>query len=287
MSKLKSVGAWLLERFGLKDARAFASSLSGEERARIRATLTTAWQRREAAEALYASSSVEAGRLAKESVESARAGVLALKTAGFTLSRRAERVSSRLDDIARDLESNGDAVPTAVRLLSALEVEVSPGTLSPGELSRLRVRRAVEAFVLVCGLVAVCGVAYEARYGVRIRSSNELGPAWSADRAIDGDANTDWVADGPGAWIEIDFRHKVEIKRLHVMNGQFFSDRAAKEIRVDVYDGDVVAEEMRATFAHDAEPVTLDTGGVRTNRIRLTILSHFGIGPAISEIRWE
>jgi hypothetical protein len=172
-------------------------------------------------------------------------------------------------------------------MLYPLLAELRPLTLEPRSLQRLRVRRWVELVALVVGVTVAIASVHDAIYGVRIRASSELGPPWTADRAIDGDSTTDWVSGGGDGWVELRFPGKRQLNHLRMMNGQFFPDRASKDIRVELYDGDTVANAVMASFAHDAQTLTLDLGNVRADRVRITVLSHLGTSAAIAEITWD
>ena len=287
------------ERFDIRDALAFADKIDDATRKRLGLLLRTAWEKRDAAEALAtAGSYVDAIRLMNEASSTVRRVEELLKEDGWIPTRRAERLFLETAELRKELgdppELNSqvsgakrDLISREVLVLHRVQGVTDLTTLAPASLRRLRVRRWVEAAALLAGVVAACSVVNQALYGVRVRASSELAPSWTADRAIDGDPSTDWVSGTGDAWIELQFPRRRRVRSLHLFNGQFFPERATRDIRVEVFNGDDIANVVTASFNRSAEPLTLDLGGFATDRVRITTLSHIGTSAAIAEIRWE
>ncbi len=289
------------DHFTLEEAKAFASKVDGEVQKKARDAFAQAWQKRDAAESLDAAGSfTEALRVIKESAALAREGKEALEGAGWTppasVTRAFKEVTEALAQLDKEAPARDAEVASATRaelarlvrvLVDLAHMLVIP-TSDVAELRRLSVIRLLSTAMLAVGLLVVGRLAYAVLYGVRIRAMNELNATWTADRAIDGDPNTDWVAASGDAWIELRFHAKRRFDHLRIRNGEFFPDRATKDFKVEFYDTDAVELTVTGTFTHTpAESVTFDVGGVHASRVRVTPLSHFGISAAISEILWD
>jgi hypothetical protein len=134
--------------------------------------------------------------------------------------------------------------------------------------------------------VAIGAFVRYARYGLSVRASSELDEQYAADRAIDGDPNTAWTAKGGGVeWLEIRFRPRA-MHTLSILNGDTLPEHAAREIRVEFFLRDEVFPAGNRTFdvQTPAQWVTYEVDGLRCDRVRIEILSHYGAGGALAEV---
>jgi hypothetical protein len=135
--------------------------------------------------------------------------------------------------------------------------------------------------------VALGAVSFVVSRMPKARASSELGRLYGADRAIDGDEQTEWVPrTGRGEWLEIALASRRPIHKIRLLNGHVMPDRAAREVEITAYNGGDAIGTFRATFSGTRPTgwVSLDAGGVRTDRLRVVIVDATAAGGAISEV---
>lgn len=297
MTRLRAV---VREHFTMNETLRLARSMDDVSRERAIEALELANQKRRAAETLDASGAyADALRLVGESTAALNDAWTTLEKCGWKPSSRTEHALDALRELAEQIDhapERDGAIPavlrarvgSALRLIDVSSSELFVATRPAKRLVRVRIRRWLECAALIVGIVFMVRAFYEAVYGVRIRASSELNPIWSADRAIDGDKSTDWTTSDGTGWIELQFHSPRAFHHIHVRNGQFFPDRGVKDVKVELYDEDAVRWSSSSAFTHAlSESVTFDPNGVRATRVRITALSYFGGGAAISEITWE
>jgi hypothetical protein len=179
------------------------------------------------------------------------------------------------------------ALAVAIRAGLRLERRVGARFLDAAGFARLRLWN--RARVCVAVAIGVLVLAFAAKFAgtTRASASGSLNPIYGPDRAIDGDVNTDWVAGGAAPWIDVWFPYARRLGRITLVDGHVVRDRAAKDVRVDIYAHDRIVGSMGAVFAPPGKsPSTLsfDPAGVRADRVRVTITSAYGSGAALSEI---
>merc|ERR1712218_288158 len=108
--------------------------------------------------------------------------------------------------------------------------------------------------------------------GMTCAASTEYSSSFSCEKAIDGNANTDWatLGQGAGAWIQLDFNRMFYVRSLafkHRRGAELF-----KDLSLEFSDGQIVG------------PFTMDNigGGSKTFILPRNILSSFVKITAIS-----
>ncbi|MHB8440414.1 MAG: discoidin domain-containing protein, partial [Acidimicrobiales bacterium] len=235
-----------LEYVTLSRAMAAAQGLSTEQRtARTRAA-QEAWQKRDAAEVLASRGShaeaiglaVEAAKLVKECLVVA-AGSSTVET------RRARRAAEDLDWACAKLtplptldahvtRSQKRALRTLLAAELALRNPVGEALLDRRGLLRLRWQRAIVALAIVLSPLMALVFVRRSFLGLTARAGSVLDDQYTADRVLDGDPDTEWVANGE-EWLEIRFRSR-KVHTVRILNGDTLPDRAVKDMHVDFYD---------------------------------------------------
>jgi hypothetical protein len=291
--------ASLREYWTLADASAAAAGAGEAPRAAAAHELSMAWQDRDAAEVLLLGGSpadaLRVGLSAAAHLEKA------LSTAGdrgvqLTAPERQDvdaihafvvEAGNPPDLDSRVTPAQRTALAVAIRAGLRLERRVGARFLDAAGFARLRLWN--RARVCVAVAIGVLVLAFAAKFAgtTRASASGSLNPIYGPDRAIDGDVNTDWVAGGAAPWIDVWFPYARRLGRITLVDGHVVRDRAAKDVRVDIYAHDRIVGSMGAVFAPPGKsPSTLsfDPAGVRADRVRVTITSAYGSGAALSEI---
>jgi hypothetical protein len=121
---------------------------------------------------------------------------------------------------------------------------------------------------------------------------NDL-PQFAPENALDGNRETEWVLpDASHGWLNIELRPARAISTIRVTNGTNgpYRDRGTHAFRVELYRGGEHLRDLNGTFDEidpDAEPVTLDAGGERVDRVRFVVVSHHSLGAALAELSLE
>ncbi len=293
---LSRLAARPLEYVTLRRALAVADRLPDEQRGALCRQATEAWQKRDAAELLLLRGSrAEAIRLATESARLIDEALQPVVDSSPVATRRISRAVEDMEWAKAKLAPPPalDALVTRAQtralrtLLSAefaMQQPLREALLGRPGLRRLRFHRAVVALAIVLSPLAALAFVRGSFLGLTARAGSVLDDQYAADRVLDGDPDTEWVANGD-EWIEIRFRSR-KVHTVRILNGDTLPDRAVKEMHVDFYD----LAESHATHArtfkqqHPAEWQTYDVGGITCDRIRIVITDHYGAGAAIAEV---
>jgi hypothetical protein len=292
----------LVEYLTLRNAREDAARLSGARRGALVRSIEEARQKRDAAERLATQrASAEAIGLA---VESARLMTDCAKELAGSRMITMRRVRRALEELERTLEDLSLPPPPPIdaeitrrqrRALHAmLAIELPLGQslhdalLDQRGLGRLRVQRAVTALLVLASPSLVLWFVKSSFLGPRARASSVLDEPYTADRVLDGDPDTEWVAAGNEEWLELRFHEQV-VHTVKILNGDTLPDRAVKDFQVDFYRHADAIGSVSRTFEkpYPAQWQTIQAGGMRCDRIRIVVKSHFGAAAAIAEVKVE
>jgi hypothetical protein len=296
---LRTQGAALRELLLMEGALARATARGSARRA-ARHALAEARDDRVAAEALLLRGSVaEAIRLGSAAGAGMVSAMAPLAGSSQTEGRR-ERLQAfdrALDELGPLPALDADTTPAQAERLRALlvaqrelESDVLPELMDRAEIARVRAGR--WALALLFGVAAwiAMSLAHWALFGIHVRASSELTPLYAADRAVDGDAETEWVA-GPGdPWFEITFRRPRRMHHLAILNGHILPGRAASRVVVQCFEREHLARDWEAVLGEGsaAAPVSVDVAGARCDRLVLRPLAETLLrGAAISEITFD
>jgi hypothetical protein len=301
VTRLRWWRRWLarpLEYLGLRRAIALAGELAAERRATLSLAVEGATQKRDAAEVLQTRGSpAEAAALAVESGK-------ALSTVLDALSGSSALQRGVVRSAFRDMEwALGQLAPVpaldrdvtrgqrrALRTLLAAELALGQplrtALLEPRGLRWLRLQRWLLVLVVALSPLAIALFVRRSFYGPTARASGVLDDQYTADRVLDGDPDTEWVASGGDEWLELRM-HKQVVHGVRILNGDTLPDRAAKELHVDFFNGDESHATHPRTFneQHPAQWQTYDVGGIVCDRIRIVITQHYGAGAALAEVQ--
>jgi hypothetical protein len=293
---LKWVAEYLTLRIALQDA----ARMSGDRRGALVRSLAEARQKRDAAERLAMQpASAQAIALAVESARLMTDCAKELEGSRMVMMRPVPRALEELKEAKEDLSPapalDEEVTPRqrrALHTMLAIELPLgqwlSDAVLDRRELGRLRVQRAVAALLVVASPLLVVAFAKSSFMGPKARASSVLDQPYTADRVLDGDPDTEWVAGGGGEWLELRFHEQV-VHTVRILNGDMLPDRAVKEFEVEFYRRADQIGSVNGTFEkpYPAEWQTVDARRMRCDLIRIVIKSHFGAGAAIAEVKVE
>jgi hypothetical protein len=291
---------WVMEYLTLRIALEDAARLSGDRRDALVKSIEEARQKRDAAEYVVRQRArAEAIGLATDGARRMTDCAKELEGSRMVNVRRVRRAVEQLEGAMKavSLAPTLDAEVTRAQrraLHTMLATELSLGQwlrdalLDRRELGRLRLQRAVTAALVVAS--PLMGVAFvkHSFLGPMARASSVLDEQYTADRVLDGDPDTEWVAGGGDEWLELHF-HERAVHTVSVLNGGTLPDRAVKEIQVDFYSHASAIAGQSRTFdkQYPAQWQTIQVGGVRCDRVRIAVKSHYGSGAAIAEVKVE
>jgi hypothetical protein len=292
--------ASLREYWTLAEASAAAAGAGEAARADAAHELSMAWQDRDAAEILLLGGSpADALRVGLSAAAHLEKALGTLGDRGARLSAMegqdvdamkalvVEAGSSPPDLDSRVTPAQCTALAAAIRAGLRLERRIGSRFLDAAGFARLRLSNRARVCVAVGIGVVILAFAAKIAGTTRASASGSLNPIYGPDRAIDGDVNTDWVAGGAAPWIEVRLPHARRLGRITLVDGHVVRDRAAKDVRVDIYAHERVVGSMGGVFAPPGKlpsTISLDPAGVRADRVRVTITSAYGSGAALSEI---
>ena len=267
----------------LREAALAREKTGGEARRAARRALAVASERRRAAEVLLVrGSSAEAVHLG---VAAGQAMVAALAPFAGDDPRQSASRRTRTDAFRHALEELGPApsrdeetTPAQTGRLrrlvvaqSVLEADLLPDLRSRREILYARAGRGAYVGVFGVALGVTVIVVHLAIYGVRVTSSSDLGPLYAADRALDGDTQTDWVA-GPGEpRLEIELRHRRHLHHLAILNGHILTGHAASGVLVQCVANGGPAREWQVALGEGSAvtPVSVALAGAICDRLIL------------------
>jgi hypothetical protein len=296
---LRGVIDWVVEYLTLRSALRDAERMTRDRREALRGSLEEARQRREAAGLLverrmYA----EAIRLATASAEQLIDSASAVRD-GFwgttrTVRRGLEEATWALAQLspapAREAQvtrAQRRALGTLLGALLPLDRALREASLDRRGLATLRVWRAVTAMLVLGAPIMALVFVKRSFLGPTAKASSVLNEQYAADRVLDGDPDTEWAAGGGDEWLELRFRSRV-VHTVRVLNGHTLANRSVQEFNVDFYSHRNVTAIATMTKTFDAQvPAqwqTIDAGGIRCDRVRITVKSHYGSGAAIADV---
>jgi hypothetical protein len=273
----------------------------GETRAAAREALAIAWQKRDSAEVLLARGlPAEAIRLGLESVTHVQRAATQLRDAGLRVDPDLQQALDDLKQLAEPLAKAASStavdarVPpeqrTALEDLLRAELSLEPRidvlVLDRRGLLRLRWRRRVLAALVLFAPAGAVAFVRHSVFGLDARASSTLDDEYAADRVLDGDPDTEWVPGGGEEWLELRF-HRRTVHNVHLLNGDLLPERAVHEVMFEFYlDNELISSGHKAFGAsYPAEWISFDAGGIRCDRVRVVVTSHFGGGAALAEAR--
>ena len=290
----------LVQYVTLRSAFADAERMPQDQHDLLTRGLDQASQKRDAAAVLFSRGThAESIRLGVESATLLGDCAAAVGGSAIVTTRRVQRgledlkwASAKLSPPpvldAQVTRAHKRALRTLLRVQLALERPLRDALLGRRGLQRLRVQRMVTAVLVAASpLIAVAFVKISF-LGPTARASSILDDQYAADRVLDGDQDTEWVAGGGEEWLELRFRPRL-VHRVRILNGDTLPGRAIKEIHVDFYDRDDSFAGVGKVFdrQYPAQWQTVDVGAIRCDRVRIVVKSHYGVGAAIAEVRIE
>jgi hypothetical protein len=257
---------------------------------------TEASQKRDAAEVLLSRGApAEALRLGLESARRLKRAVELIDvTRSAALQRAVERAERGEAAIGTPPELDAavtSAQTTALRRLVraeiAVERELHVLLRDRRGLLRLRRQRWVAVAMVLLAPFALAAFLVHARHGIHVRASSVGDEEYAADRAIDGDPETEWVPAGMGEeWLELRFPAPRHVRTVRILNGDTLPDRASRKVVVEFY----LHGERAGTAQHEfdtqypAQWKEFSVSDLLCDRIRILVVSHFGTGAAIAEV---
>ncbi|MGD0529614.1 MAG: discoidin domain-containing protein [Polyangiaceae bacterium] len=275
-----------LEDVGHDAARATAAEATREAR-----------QKRDAAEALLVRAPAEALQLGAESLRRLTLALASLEGAGVRWSAgmtraitRVERFGARVGTPAKLDSASTSAQVEALRGLIRAEIALDPWLdveiFDRPDVLKLRRHRWILAALITISPLFVALFVWNALRAVNAHASSQMDEEYTANRAIDGDPDTEWIpSGGDGGWLELRFppRH---VRTVRVLEGDTLPRYAAKEVRVEYFlHGESFPGGSHEFVEHEPlQWMEFDGGDVLCDRVRLTIVSHFEMGGAIAEV---
>lgn len=178
------------------------------------------------------------------------------------------------------------ALRTLLGALLPLGRALHDALLDQRGLARLRVWRAVTALLVLAAPILALVFVKRSFLGPTARASSVLNEQYAADRVLDGDPDTEWAAGNGEEWLELRF-HARAVHTVRVLDGHTLADRSVQEFDVDLYSRGNLVEGVTKRFdtqSSGAQWQTIDAGGIRCDRVRITVKSHYGSGAAIAEV---
>jgi hypothetical protein len=285
-----------IEYLTLRRALEVAARLSADQRVDLGRQATEAWQKRDAAELLLSRGSrAEAIRLAVDSASLVEESLRPVADSSPVCTRRVARAIEDLEWARAKLSplptpealvtrAQARALRTMLSAELALQQPLREALLDRRGLLRLKVQRYVVALAIVVSPFAALAFVRGSFLGLTARAASALDDQYAADRVLDGDPDTEWVANGE-EWLEIRFRSR-RVHTVRILNGDTLPDRAVKDMHVDFYDHAESHATQTRTFKqqHPAQWQTYDVGGITCDRIRIVVTEHYGAGAAIAEV---
>lgn len=298
--------------------QAAASDRLGKETTEVRGArrklVARARQKRDGAEALWAvSQPAEALALMRDALvlfeeaanEAGTGDDLGAKLASLGIGKRAaDRAQKTLSGITeRELPSldtdvkskDGETFRELADVVASLDDALADIVLVKREIV---VRRLMRSTLTVLGTVlAVVGAYFLLRTPPPPPAAASAiygeDPAYGPDRAIDGDASTDWLLpDATAGWLDVRVQPAKALRQIRLINGhnRDYNDRAVRAYRIEVYDGDHMVTQTSGTFPSlvpHPTPVVIPLRAAHATRVRFVVVSWFALGSALAEIHPE
>jgi hypothetical protein len=289
------------EFFTLREAEREVRALPEEARGALTRDLALASQKRQAAETLWPSGSMaEALRLAHSALSSASSALESFpSTAPWIPRARTIATQARAsvgDDPVPELEAevapkHESTFRTLIDALIAIEEATGLGLSSPNELARVRWQRRIA--LAASGVAGVAFLAWFFHTPVfkSATASNQIGPIYGAESAVDGDPATFWgPPDRQLGSIDLTLGKPRGIRALHIDPGNPATmDRGVKDAHIECLLANAVVKAVDVTFpeAMSPEPAWTDVvlDAPKCDRIRISATSFYRLGPAIAEVQ--
>jgi hypothetical protein len=305
MTSAAAPQARVLEFFTLREAEKAVRALPEGPRGTVQRDLALAFQKRDAAETLWPRGScAEALHLARASLEATGAALDAFAAAAepkpeWVARAQAHVSAAKEKTLGRalpelEVESrpdDEDTFRTLADAVIAVESEIGAHLAKPEQLARLRRGRIAFAAATVVFLLGFA--VWSGRAGPAIkeaRASAQNGPD-SADRAIDGNAKTNWgLPEGKRGWLDVILTSPRTVKKVRLIAyNSPYNNRFLKDVRVTAFLGEQPVQSMDYTFKAPpagAEGVwsEIPLNAPKCDRVRIDVISYDGISGAISEI---
>ncbi len=260
--------------------------------ARACALASQAVAQREGGEALAdLGKHAEALLLLRASVVSTREALeLLAPAAPPTPDPRLSRVPG-LSGLSRDALQPGMALRAQVRrhraALRGAHAALQHLAATPAQRARAR-RERLGAIALVVATLVVAGlVAALALRTPKAFSSADLGGAYAAARAVDGDRGSEWLLPtGEAGWLDVHLRPRRHVARVRLVNAKNtpYADRGTQRFRLEGYlDDALVWSSREESFVALGEARELPVGA-RVSRLRVVVLSWYGVGAGLAEV---
>jgi len=298
--------SFVSEYFSQRDALAQVAAEATSVRMARRDLVLRARQKREAAEAAASVSLAESLRLMRDAVlllqeaigEGSAGETFAARCASLgvdaTVARRLEAMRGGLAELPlpalesdvgeAEVETYNQLTKAALTLDRALSRKI---TLQGDLLARRRKRRVVAALVGV----ATALVLYVEFRPLPCRASAFLFEEFRPEMAIDGVVESEWLLpDGKPGWIDVRVRPSRDIRSVRVINGhnRASMDRAIRAYRLEAYSGRRLVNSVSGEFPAllpAPPPTEIPLVAKDVNRVRLVVVSWFGAGAALAEIK--
>jgi hypothetical protein len=142
--------------------------------------------------------------------------------------------------------------------------------------------------LVAVGLVAII-LAVRASRAMKAEASAMYATAYPAANAIDGKPETEWLLpDRVPGWIDLRFPSRsVGVVRLLNAHNPPHGDRASQTFRITAFDGRARVKAVDGTFGpfdDDPEPLAVDVGVARCDRLQIEILTSHKSGGGLAEI---
>ncbi|HYQ04124.1 MAG TPA: discoidin domain-containing protein [Polyangiaceae bacterium] len=128
------------------------------------------------------------------------------------------------------------------------------------------------------------------RFSVSASGSPANGGSAAAERAVDGNPTTEWLApEGDAPWLEVNFIRPTPVQGLRIINARHApaKDRGTRTLVLDWFAGEHRAGHTEVTLrpptsSHQTERLEINRAAV--TRIRLTARDHYGQGAGLAEV---
>jgi hypothetical protein len=209
----------------------------------------------------------------------------------------AAAAQTRLADVpVPDLEADAGAGNEAafrelIDALAAIEQTAGLGLSTPKAIAQVRRKRRVVTLASVVAGIAFLTWFFHVPLFKTALASGQVGPAYGADSAIDGDPTTFWGApDRQPGWLDLTFSKPRAVRALHLHPGNPATmDRGTKDARVECFLEGALVKSADVTFPEATGPdprwtdVTL--AAPKCDRIRISANTFYKLGAAIAEVQ--
>lgn len=281
----------LIEFFTLRRAGEVAGSLDPAVRARAASHLRLGRQRDDAARDLWTTRHRAEGlRLAREALAETLEAAAAVPREDADALRLLDGELPTLED---DVSGAHAARFAAMRRARArVDRAVAPTLCDRGELVALR---AVRVAALVAGVAGVMAAGFvwltrPAPSGVTASAHHPDPPGFTAARALDGDAYTEWLLPlGQTGWLDVTFPRPRTLSSVRILNAhnRGSNDMATSAFRVELYAGPRSVGSFAGAFPTlDPQPIwhSVEVAARGVTRVRFWIDGFHGAGGGLAEV---